>query len=81
LLEALVLDLQRRLAHWRRDGFAPVRAEWLRRATGLGHPITVKSGAKAVVGVFADIDTDGALIVTLADGTRERVLAGDVVRS
>lgn len=81
LLEALLHDLHARLALWRRDGFAPVRAEWLRRATGLGQPITVKSGTKSIEGEFADIDTDGALVVTLANGARERVLAGDVVRS
>lgn len=78
LLEALIHDLHARLAHWRRDGFASVREEWLRRSVGRGDKVTVNTPAGEVRGTFADIDNDGALVLESAGGKRQRVLAGDV---
>jgi BirA family biotin operon repressor/biotin-[acetyl-CoA-carboxylase] ligase len=79
LLEAVLHAFASRLAHWRRDGFAPVRAEWLRRAAGLGQPVTVELPSGAVAGRFVDLDADGALVLEGADGARRRVLAGDLL--
>lgn len=79
LLEAVVHAFAARLAHWRRDGFAPVREEWLRRAAGLGRPVTVDLPGGAVAGRFVDLDADGALVLEGADGSRRRVLAGDLL--
>ncbi|MDX2224934.1 MAG: biotin--[acetyl-CoA-carboxylase] ligase [Rhodospirillaceae bacterium] len=79
LLEAVVHAFAARLAHWRRDGFAPVRAEWLRRAAGLGQLVTVDLPGGPVTGRFADLDTDGALVLDGTDGARRRVLAGDLL--
>lgn len=72
-----------RLAHWYRawaaDGFAPIRRAWLERATGLGGPVTVRLSNETLVGIFADLDMDGVLLLDREDGSgRRRIAAGDV---
>src|SRR6185312_14184024 len=43
LFEALTAAMAQRLAQWSRgDGFAPIRADWLARAAGLGQEISVR---------------------------------------
>ena len=64
-------------AAWRKLGFSPVRAAWLRRASGLGGPITVRLERETLEGTFADLDHDGALVLETA-GERRRITAGDV---
>jgi BirA family biotin operon repressor/biotin-[acetyl-CoA-carboxylase] ligase len=59
-------------------GFADVRERWLRRAAGLGAPISVDTGAGLCDGTFETIDGDGRLIVRRADGEEFRVSAGEV---
>ena len=65
------------LARWRADGFAPVRAAWLERASGLGRPIEVRLAAETLRGTFAELDETGALVLAGAAGTRH-IAAGDV---
>jgi BirA family biotin operon repressor/biotin-[acetyl-CoA-carboxylase] ligase len=59
---------------WRNQGFAPIRKQWLNEAHGLGQAIKTSE----YEGVFKDLDSDGALVLTLADGTDRIVRAGDV---
>jgi BirA family transcriptional regulator, biotin operon repressor / biotin---[acetyl-CoA-carboxylase] ligase len=63
---------------WQRDGFAPVRTAWLARAHPPGSPIRISVGERSVVGRFADLAHDGALVLETADGP-VRMTAGDVV--
>ncbi len=63
---------------WLDDGFAPVRAAWLRSAKGLGEEVTVNLQDESFSGRFADIDANGALVVELADGSQRSVSAGEV---
>ena len=43
LLEALAMAMQRRMTQWARgEGFAGIRADWLKRAAGLGNDIRVR---------------------------------------
>ncbi|NWG92503.1 MAG: biotin--[acetyl-CoA-carboxylase] ligase, partial [Parvularculaceae bacterium] len=65
-------------AIWRNEGFAPVRAEWLARAEGLGRAMRVQSAGEIVEGVFKDLDLDGALILD-CDGARRTIAAGAVL--
>lgn len=71
--EALLRVLARRLASWRADGFAPVRAAWLDRA----HPVGTRLRTHAAEGSFAGIDADGALLLDTPKG-RVRVVGGEV---
>ena len=63
---------------WRDDGIEPVRRAWIGRAAGLGGPITVRLPDRELSGRFLDMDMDGALLLELPDGVRQRITAGDV---
>src|SRR5436309_1925903 len=62
---------------WRNEGFAPVRAAWLRRASGIGEAIRVRLERLTIDGRFLDLDYDGALVLEGKDGPR-RIAAGEV---
>jgi BirA family transcriptional regulator, biotin operon repressor / biotin---[acetyl-CoA-carboxylase] ligase len=62
---------------WQRDGFAPIRAAWLGRAHPAGTPLRVTLGDQLVEGRFADLASDGSLILETDDG-RKQFVAGDV---
>jgi BirA family biotin operon repressor/biotin-[acetyl-CoA-carboxylase] ligase len=68
-------------ATWRNQGFEPLRSAWLKRAAGVGGPITVRLEDRVLDGHFAGLDEDGALLLHSA-GTADtdplRVTAGDV---
>lgn len=74
---ALWARLEEWLERWSEEGFGPVREAWRRLSSTLGQHVVVKSEGRELVGVAEDIDASGALVV-VADGRRERVLAGDV---
>ena len=59
-------------------GNEPVRKEWLALSNVLGRRVRVSFQESETVGVAEGIDEDGALLVQCADGSVERVLAGDV---
>jgi BirA family biotin operon repressor/biotin-[acetyl-CoA-carboxylase] ligase len=60
------------------EGEGPVRAEWLERSAIGGRSVRVSCGAREFTGVVQGVDSFGALLVLLADGTLETVLSGDV---
>lgn len=70
---------------WRAHGFAALREAWLRRAVGLGGPISVRLEDRTLVGIFSGLDEEGALLLHSAhsgdagsDPRPLRVTAGDV---
>jgi BirA family biotin operon repressor/biotin-[acetyl-CoA-carboxylase] ligase len=68
-----------RLAQWRRgERFLETRADWLSCSTGLGLPIRVSLPERDLEGVFETLDGQGRLLLRLADGSMEKVAAGDV---
>ena len=77
VLEALVEQLDARLRLWEREGFGPIRTQWLARAHALGGPITVRLPRETVEGIFADIDAGGLLMLDTALG-RRAISVGDV---
>jgi BirA family transcriptional regulator, biotin operon repressor / biotin---[acetyl-CoA-carboxylase] ligase len=62
---------------WRQRGFHPVREAWLARAERLHRPIQVRLESDTTAGIFADLDSTGALILRQGRGQR-LILAGDV---
>jgi BirA family biotin operon repressor/biotin-[acetyl-CoA-carboxylase] ligase len=63
---------------WREGaGFATIRAEWLARAQGLNQRIRVRLPKETRDGIFAGLDTDGALLLDIGSG-RQRITAGEV---
>ncbi|MGD9880513.1 MAG: biotin--[acetyl-CoA-carboxylase] ligase [Reyranella sp.] len=77
-LEKLTGALARRLAGWRREGFAAVRANWLAQAGPLGAEVDVRLGEGLVRGRFAGLDPEGALLLDTADGPR-RIVSGELL--
>jgi BirA family biotin operon repressor/biotin-[acetyl-CoA-carboxylase] ligase len=65
-------------ARWALHGFAPVRAEWLRHATGLGDRVVARLGDEALEGRFDGLDGEGALLLRLDDGDVRAIHAGEV---
>lgn len=70
--------LLQRVAHWERDGFAPVRLEWLGHCAHIGQTVRVATGSGVIAGEFDDLGHDGALVIRADDGTVHRVTTGDV---
>ena len=77
-LEGLLNCFASRYELWEREGFLPQRRDWLKRAYRLGAEIRVRMGARDLIGRFADLDEDGALVLEEPDGRRRLVTAGDV---
>jgi BirA family biotin operon repressor/biotin-[acetyl-CoA-carboxylase] ligase len=75
---ALVTAFDGWRARWATEGFAPVRAEWLRHASGLGDRIAARLGDEAIEGRFDGLDADGALLLGLDDGASRAIHAGEV---
>lgn len=65
--------------HWQAEGFAPVRAAWLARASGIGGPVRVRFETRTEEGVFAGLDGEGALLLHKPGAAAPlRVTAGDL---
>ena len=62
---------------WMRDGFPALRDAWLKRASGLGAPITARLPHETRAGVFEGIDASGALL--LNEGGQVRAIAAGEV--
>lgn len=60
------------------EGFESTLKEWREHNLVLGQEVQVRSADDIYTGIAEDIDIDGNLIILLPDGSRNRVLAGDV---
>lgn len=78
VVAAEVAALDRWLGRWQAEGFAPVRAAWLKRAYGLGGRIRARTGAQELHGTFEGLDPAGALLLAGDDGKRHVIAAGEV---
>lgn len=64
-------------ARYRAEGFGPVRTAWLERGPAMGAALAVQHGAESLVGGFAGLADDGALLLAL-EGRVIAVSAGEV---
>lgn len=76
LLRALLQEVENRYLALQ-SGHSP-HGEWAERLVTLGRAVTVELGDGVVQGVAEGVDADGALLVRLAEGRLQPVLAGDV---
>ncbi len=78
LFNSLSAAMTRRLHQWQGgDGFAVIRADWLKRAAGLGEEIQVRLPRREFCGRFEGLDEAGRLLVAEANGLTA-VTAGEV---
>ncbi|MBV9538531.1 MAG: biotin--[acetyl-CoA-carboxylase] ligase [Acidisphaera sp.] len=78
LTHAVLAALDDGWTAWLRDGFGAVRTRWRRRGPAVGDPLSVSLPDTTVLGTFADLDQDGALLLRVGDGVR-RFVVGDAV--
>lgn len=79
LFEKLAARMMDRLTLWRGGrGFNAIRNAWLARAHDLGRQIEVKLAERVLNGRFDEIDSEGALVLSLPGGHRELIRAGDI---
>lgn len=78
LFAAVAPAMDARIAQWRQGrGFAATRADWLKRAAGLGQRINVRLPERELSGRFEGLGEDGRLLVAHAGGI-VAVTAGEV---
>ncbi len=77
LLTHLAAAYARREAVFVRDGFAPIRADWLAKAARLGQVVTARTMQGETVGRFETVDEGGNLVLSTANG-RQAIPAADV---
>jgi BirA family biotin operon repressor/biotin-[acetyl-CoA-carboxylase] ligase len=78
LLGALTAAMARRLTQWAQgQSFAAIRADWLKRAAGLGFDIRVRLPEREFSGRFEGLDEAGRLLV-VEGGRLTAVGAGEV---
>jgi BirA family transcriptional regulator, biotin operon repressor / biotin---[acetyl-CoA-carboxylase] ligase len=78
VLTALSAAMVQRLAQWARgEGFSAIRADWLKRAAGLGETIRVRLPEREFSGRFEGLDDAGRLLIADAGGVTA-VTAGEV---
>ncbi|MCC7253872.1 biotin--[acetyl-CoA-carboxylase] ligase [Hyphomicrobium sp.] len=78
LLASIADALTAWLATWDEGrGFAAVREAWLNRAHPIGERMGINTGTEHVVGAFAGLDPEGALLLD-AEGSVRRFTFGDV---
>jgi BirA family biotin operon repressor/biotin-[acetyl-CoA-carboxylase] ligase len=78
MFAALSGAMMQRLAQWRGgQGFASIRADWLKRATGLGQPIRVRLPERELAGRFEGLDEAGRLLLAGEHGV-SAIAAGEV---
>jgi BirA family biotin operon repressor/biotin-[acetyl-CoA-carboxylase] ligase len=79
--ETLLSHLAAAYAEWEQRlttcGFAPLRSAFLARAARLGQPVTARTLAETVSGIFETIDETGALILATPQG-RRAIPAADI---
>ena len=82
LFAALSAKMLGRLAQWNAgEHFSTIRADWLARAAGRGEMLRLRLAEdQELVGRFEEIDDAGRLVLSLPDGGRKTIAAGDVVQ-
>jgi BirA family biotin operon repressor/biotin-[acetyl-CoA-carboxylase] ligase len=63
---------------WQGQGFAGLKPDWLKRASGLGGPVRARLADREIKGVFEDLDDDGALLLRTLDCILTRITAAEV---
>ena len=79
LLQALAERFAVNFALWNNgQGLETIRTHWLRHAARLGEVIRVQSGGETLEGTFSSIDPQGHLVLTLPQGRKQTISAGEV---
>ena len=78
LLKSILQNFDSVIKCYQKEGFKPIRHEWLKFACGLNKPISVNLPNKTIEGTFRGITDVGALVLETQDGKLQEMTAGDV---
>lgn len=78
LLQDCLRELEQALDGFRAAGFEPFRQKWKEQSCTLKRRVMVAGGREPLEGQAVDIDSDGALVLECDDGSRQRIITGDV---
>lgn len=78
LLNRVLINFEELYEIVKKEGFEPILALWKEYAFTLGQEVKVIAPNETYEGKAIDIDSEGLLIVEKKDGTKVKVLAGDV---
>ncbi len=79
LFTALSGTMLERLRQWHRGAsFAPIRADWVAHAAGIGGDMRVRLPDRELFGRGETLDEHGRLLLRLADGSVQAIAAGEV---
>jgi BirA family transcriptional regulator, biotin operon repressor / biotin---[acetyl-CoA-carboxylase] ligase len=68
------------LTLWGKEGFTPIRTQWLNLAWRRGESLTVETGGEAIPGVFEGVSASGALILRQSGGQCREIVSGTVLK-
>lgn len=75
LLPDLIESFEKWVSIWQEQGFAPLRQAWIANCCGLGDTIRT---SQEDVGIFEDMQKNGALLLRKADGKAIEISAGEI---
>lgn len=78
LLKQILREFEERYLTWLDAGFGPVLEEWKERCVTLNCPVKVSTPRESWEGWAEDVDSGGALILRMPDGSRQTFMAGEV---
>lgn len=78
LLDRFLARFAAHYDRWLQGGFAAVLPAWRQRAVGIGSEIVVRLENISLTGCFVDLDSDGTLLLAMADGKTRHIAAGDI---
>ena len=81
LVQGILTQLESLYQVFQVSGFETIREKWKAHSNTIGSWVSVRGERDQVEGEAIDIDEDGALILRKANGTLERIIAGDVLVS
>lgn len=79
LIATLLAHLERLYQTFQEMGMSPIQQRWLHYGPIVGRQVRFVHGDTSHQATVVGLDEDSALLVQLADGTHQRVIAGDVV--
>ena len=68
------------LALWGKDGFKPIRTQWLNLAWRRGGDVRLETGGEVVAGRFEGVSEGGAMLLRQSDGQCREIVSGTVLK-
>ena len=78
VLSAVVSSLEHYIDVWRKDGFAPIHALWMKDVANFKKEIVFDREGKTYEGVFEGIDEFGCLLLNTPQG-KIKLMAGEIL--